>query len=233
MITQRNKDDRGHTQTDWLNGRHTFSFGGYFDPNHMGFGALRVINDDHIDPNAGFGEHPHRNMEIITYVINGELSHKDSMGHRATIVPGEVQIMSAGSGITHSEFNGSSTEDLHLLQIWIVPDEIGMKPSYQQKAFDFDSQSNTFITVASHDASDEALHIKQDAKLHIGKFDTGKETTITIQKNRKYWLQIATGEATINTLNGTSGDGFSIENENVLTIQPTQRSEILLFDLPQ
>ena len=233
MQVKRNRNERGPTETGWLKSQHTFSFGHYHDPKHMGFGPLRVINEDRVIPGAGFGTHPHSNMEIITYVLDGELAHKDSMGNGSAIKTGDVQLMSAGTGVTHSEFNGSDTEEVHFLQIWIMPDIENTTPGYQQKSFDQSEIKNQFRVVVSKDGEDGSLIAKQDARLLIGKFEEDFETTFKGEKNRNYWVQIASGQALINGEEASVGDGFAIQNEDNIMVKAVTDSEIILFDLTQ
>ncbi len=233
MLTKRYRDERGPTEAGWLQSMHSFSFGQYYDPAHMGFGPLRVINEDHIIPGAGFGMHPHANMEIITYVIKGELAHKDSMGNGSVIRPGDIQIMSAGTGVAHSEFNNSDDNGVHLLQIWIMPGEQNVKPNYQQKAFDAADLQNRFHTVIAPDDADGALVIRQDARMLAGRFDENVEVTLPIDASRKYWLQVAQGIAEINGEKASAGDGIAIEKEQTITVKSVTQSEILVFDLPK
>ncbi len=233
MIIKRHRDDRGPTDGVWLKSMHTFSFGHYHDPDHMGFGPLRVINDDHVIPGAGFGTHAHSNMEIISYVISGELAHKDSMGNGSSIHAGDIQLMSAGTGVTHSEFNGSKEEEVHFLQIWIMPDVQHTKPGYQQKTFDPSEMKNAFRVVVSPDGQDGSLMIKQDAKLFSGKFDENAEGKFEVQSDRKYWIQMVQGIAEVNGHEARAGDGFAIAGEDKITFKSSTNSEVLLFDLPQ
>jgi redox-sensitive bicupin YhaK (pirin superfamily) len=232
MLTKRYRDERGPTDAGWLKSMHSFSFGHYQDPDHMGFGPLRVINEDRVVPGAGFGAHPHSNMEIISYVLKGELAHKDSMGNGSTIKPGDIQIMSAGSGITHSEYNGSDSNEVHFLQIWIMPNVENEAPDYQQKTFDQGDLNNQFRVVISPDGENGSLTIKQDARMLVGKFDEGIATVFKTQAGRRYWIQIAQGMADVNGEKGASGDGFAIETENEIIIKANTDAEILLFDLP-
>ncbi len=232
MITKRYRDERGPTDAGWLKSMHTFSFGHYQDPAHMGFGPLRVINEDRVIPGAGFGAHPHSNMEIISYVLDGALAHKDSMGNGSTIKPGDIQIMSAGKGVTHSEFNASDSDEVHFLQIWIMPDVANENPDYQQKSFDPEEMHNQFRVVISPKGEDESLTIKQDAKMLSGRFDEGAELSVPLQSNRKYWLQVAKGIAELNGEKASAGDGFAISEEDAISLKSVTESEILLFDLP-
>jgi len=231
MQIKRDRNDRGPTDAGWLKSMHTFSFGQYHDPNHMGFGPLRVINDDRVIPGAGFSTHPHSNMEIVSYVLSGELAHKDSMGNGSSIKPGEVQLMSAGSGVTHSEFNASSTDNVHFLQIWIMPNVENTKPGYQQKAFDAEEMQGKFRTVVSKDGEDGSLVAKQDARLLIGRFDADDSTNFETRTGRKYWLHVAKGKASVNGEKAAEGDGFAITNEAQIAIASETDSEVLLFEL--
>lgn len=233
MITKRDRNERGPTDAGWLKSMHSFSFGHYHDPDHMGFGPLRVINDDHVIPGAGFGEHPHSNMEIISYVISGELAHKDSMGNGSSIKPGDIQLMSAGTGVTHSEFNGSDTDEVHFLQIWIMPDVENTEPSYQQKSFDPAEMGDAFRVVVSPDGADGSLVIKQDARMLAGKFNEDVTAEFQTSVGRKYWLQMVQGLATVNGEEAKAGDGFAIEGESKITVKAETKTEVLLFDLPQ
>lgn len=233
MQVKRYRDDRGPTDAGWLKSMHTFSFGHYHDPEHMGFGSLRVINDDRVIPGAGFGTHAHSNMEIISYVLSGKLAHNDNMGNGSVIKSGDVQLMSAGTGVTHSEYNDSDTGQVHFLQIWIMPDVENTQPGYQQKSFDLDEMRNQFQVIVSADGADGSLVIKQDARLLIGKFDEDMEHEFATAKNRKYWLQIAKGNTTVNDEDAAAGDGFAIQGEDKIVIKTETASEILLFDLAQ
>jgi len=233
MQVKRDRNERGPTDAGWLKSMHTFSFGGYHDPAHTGFGALRVINDDRVIPGAGFGTHPHSNMEIISYVLSGELAHKDSMGNGSTIKPGDVQLMSAGTGVTHSEYNASDTENVHFLQIWIMPDEQNSEPGYQQKAFEQEDMQGKFRVVVSPNGEDGSLKVKQDAKLLIGRFAEGDAVDFKSKAGRKYWLHVASGMARVNGDMAKSGDGFAIEDEASIAIESHASSEILLFELAE
>jgi redox-sensitive bicupin YhaK (pirin superfamily) len=234
MFTVRKSSDRGSTGASWLKSQHSFSFSDYYDPQNMGFGPLRVINEDWVAPSSGFGMHPHKNMEIITYVLSGELSHKDSIGTGAAIRPGEIQMMSAGKGILHSEQNSSATDDVHLLQIWIMPNQMNGTPGYQQKTFPPEEMHNRLRLVVSPDGAEGSLLMKQDAKLFAAKIDAGKDILAPLQPERKYWLQIARGGLDIQGQKLESGDGLAIENEQtILKIAANQDAEVLLFDLPR
>src|SRR4051812_25104794 len=198
MITVRPGNERGHFNHDWLNTYHTFSFSGYRDPRHMGFRSLRVMNEDFVAPGQGFGTHPHDNMEIVTYVLEGALEHRDSMGNGEVLRPGEFQRMSAGTGITHSEFNPSATEPVHLYQIWLFPEQRGIEPSYEQKRFGEEERHNRLRLVASPDAAEGSLQIHQDARILLGNLDANQEVTHTLAENRHAWVQILRGEVDVN-----------------------------------
>jgi redox-sensitive bicupin YhaK (pirin superfamily) len=230
MITVRKAEERGHFDHGWLNTYHTFSFADYYDPKNMGFRSLRVINDDVVQPGYGFGTHPHRDMEIITYVLEGRLAHKDSMGNGSFITPGEVQRMSAGTGVRHSEANPSDVEPVHLLQIWIVPEREGITPSYEQKRFDREELSGKLRLVASPDADEGSVLIHQDVKLYTSLLDEGEDVTHTFARNRHGWVHVARGEAEVNGIPLKAGDGAAISNESAVTVRG-KGAEILLFDL--
>jgi redox-sensitive bicupin YhaK (pirin superfamily) len=229
MITIRKAEDRGHFNHGWLDTFHTFSFADYYDTEQMGFRALRVINDDRVEPGVGFGTHGHRDMEIITYVLDGELAHKDSMGNGSIIRPGEVQRMSAGTGVRHSEMNPSPAQWLHLLQIWILPARNGMTPSYEQKMFDKSERQGRLRLVASPDGADGSVTIHQDVRLYASLLD-GEEVSHTFAKGRFGWLHVARGNAVVNGVEMHAGDGAAIEDEASLTITG-DGAEVLLFDL--
>jgi quercetin 2,3-dioxygenase len=234
MITIRPANERGHFDHGWLNTYHTFSFADYYDPKHMHFRSLRVINDDRVAPGRGFGTHPHNDMEIVTYVLEGELAHKDSMGTGSTIVPGEVQRMSAGTGVLHSEFNHSKSDEVHLLQIWIMPEKRGIEPSYEQKFFADEEKLNRFRVVASRDGRDGSVKINQDASIQATLLEDGKSATYRLEKGRYAWIQVARGSVTLNgnTLNAGDGAGISEETEITLTGNSAgKKAEVLLFDL--
>jgi quercetin 2,3-dioxygenase len=231
MISIRRSSERGHFDFGWLDTYHTFSFGDYFDPKHSGLSVLRVINEDRVQPATGFPTHSHRNMEIITYVLEGQVEHRDSMGNLGHIRPGDVQRMSAGSGVTHSEYNASETEALHLLQIWILPDKEGIVPSYEQKNFPEKNRLNRWLLVASHDGEQGSVAIQQDAKIFVAHLNSSK-LTYTLQKSRCAWLQVARGEMTLDQHQLSAGDGASIRGEMALNAAASDSAEILLFDLP-
>lgn len=231
MITIRPRDTRGAANAGWLDSKHTFSFGHYHDPNHMGFRALRVINEDRVIPGAGFPTHGHQDMEIISYVLDGGLAHKDSTGTEAVIRPGEVQRMSAGTGIRHSEFNASPSEEVHLLQIWIMPQQSGITPSYEQKFFDNAEKLGKLRLVASPNGSEGAVAIHQDAKLYAGLIDPEHPAEHALPPGRRAYLHVARGAASLNGLEMAAGDGARIEGETGLHLKSGSSAEILLFDL--
>ncbi|MBP9854071.1 MAG: pirin family protein [Candidatus Omnitrophica bacterium] len=231
MITVRRANERGHANFGWLNSFHTFSFGEYHDPNHMSFRTLRVINDDTVQPANGFGEHPHRDMEIISYVIDGELEHKDSLGHGAVLKTGEVQAICAGTGITHSEFNPSKTKAVHFLQIWILPGKKGLKPRYQQEMLSRFKNDNGLTLFVSNREEDQCLIISQDAKIYHGKLKAGQSRKYQTSKDRGLWIQMINGNITVGENVISQGDGISIEQTTEFTLESISDSEFLLFDL--
>ena len=231
MIEQRLSEQRGLGDHGWLNSHHTFSFASYFDPKQVGFSDLLVINDDRVAASRGFGAHPHSNMEIISYVLEGELAHKDSMGTGSVIVPGDVQLMSAGSGVTHSEFNNSTTDGVHFLQIWIVPAENGTQPGYQQVSVaDADKRGNLRL-IASPTGGDNALRVRQDIKIYSGLFDGAEQQTIALDPERYAYIHVARGSVTVNGISFKAGDGARVRNEASLTFTDGDQAEVLLFDL--
>ncbi len=235
MINVRLAAERGTANFGWLDSRHTFSFGDYYDPKEMGFGPLRVINEDRVRPGAGFGTHAHQNMEIISYVLEGALEHKDSIGTGSVIRPGDVQIMSAGTGIRHSEFNHSVTEPVHFLQIWVVPDREGIAPRYEQKTFSDADKRGGLRLVGSPDGRDGSIVIYQDVELLATLLDAGEQVTHALRSGRKGWLQVARGAIAMNglDLDLAVGDGVALEGEPALTVTAkTDGTEILVFDLP-
>ena len=231
MITIRKAHERGHADHGWLDTWHTFSFSDYHDPEQMGYSSLRVINDDRVAPGAGFPTHPHRDMEIVTYVLSGALEHRDSMGNGTVIRPGEVQRMSAGTGIRHSEFNASPSEEVHLLQIWIMPEQKGITPSYEQKFFDAAEKLGKLRLVASPDGSEGSVIIHQDARLYAGLIDPGHPAEQGLPSGRRTYLHVARGAASLNGLEMSAGDGARIEDETELHLKSENSAEILLFDL--
>jgi quercetin 2,3-dioxygenase len=231
MITIRPSNERGGGKHGWLNTRHTFSFDQYYDPRFMGFRSLRVINEDVVAPAAGFPTHPHRDMEIITYILEGKLAHKDSLGTGSVILPGDGQRMTAGRGIRHSEINPSETDPVHLLQIWILPEKTGLEPSYEQKSFPDNEKRGKLRVIASRDGREGSVKINQDAQLYVTLLGSGDQVTHQFEKNRYGWLQVAKGAVELNGANLTQGDGAAISDEQNLTIKGTKDSEVLLFDL--
>jgi redox-sensitive bicupin YhaK (pirin superfamily) len=231
MINIRKAHERGHANHGWLDTWHTFSFADYHDPAQMGYSSLRVINDDRVAPSAGFPTHPHRDMEIITYVLSGALEHRDSMGNGAVIRPGEVQRMSAGSGITHSEFNASPSEEVHLLQIWILPDRTGLTPGYEQKFFSADEKRGKLRLVASPDGGDGSVTIHQDARLYAALIDPEHGVDYLLPPGRRAYLHVARGIARLGGEMLVAGDGARIENETGIHLKSDSSAEILLFDL--
>ncbi|MGL4618494.1 pirin family protein [Chroococcidiopsis sp.] len=231
MITLRQSQERGHANHGWLDSYHTFSFANYYDPSHMGFRSLRAINEDRVQPGKGFGTHGHRDMEILTYVLEGALEHKDSIGNGAIVRPGEVQRMSAGTGIMHSEFNSSATEPVHLLQIWILPDRQGLEPSYEQKAFSVAERQGKLRLIAAKDGRDGAVTIHQDVNLYSAILQPQDRVTYQLQPNRYAWLQVARGAVTLNGHSLNAGDGVATSGAELLKISSDRDAEILLFDL--
>jgi quercetin 2,3-dioxygenase len=235
MLTLRKAEERGHTDLGWLKSYHTFSFGGYADPNHMGFRSLRVINDDQVAPARGFGAHGHRDMEIVTYVLEGSLAHKDSMGEQHTLGPNEIQAMSAGSGVIHSEFNASDSTPTHLLQIWIMPATSDVDPSYQQFAYPPSEKRGALRLIAGpqRDASPRAAFIHQDAMMYAAVLGEGDSVTYAIPPGRHAWVQVATGDIDVNGVALKQGDGLAVSDESSLTLRgaAARDSEVLLFDL--
>jgi hypothetical protein len=230
MMTLRKANERGHAEHGWLDSYHSFSFADYYDPKWMGYRSLRVINDDLVMPGMGFGTHPHQNMEIITYVLSGQLEHKDSMGNGRIIRPGEVQYMSAGSGVRHSEFNPSKTEASHFLQIWIMPDAQGVKPGYAEKSLR-EAPTGKFHLVTSKAGRDGSIAIHQDADLWLVRLDAGQQVTQSLAPNRHAWLQVAEGEVVLNGKTLAAGDAAAINREARLELTANQASQVLLFDL--
>ncbi|MEM8637779.1 MAG: pirin family protein [Cyanobacteria bacterium P01_G01_bin.54] len=232
MLTIRKANERGVANFRWLNSHHSFSFGEYFDPNHMGFGHLRVINEDRVIAGEGFATHSHRDMEIITYVLDGALEHKDSIGNGSVIKPGDVQRMSAGTGIAHSEYNHSQAKGVHFLQIWIVPERKGLQPSYEQKYFDRASKQNQLRLVGSPDGREGSVVIHQDINLYAANLENGQTLTYGVEPQRQIWLQVAQGALTLNEQPLKAGDGVAIAAPETLTLNSNAAdTEFLLFDL--
>lgn len=233
MLTLRQGDQRGFADHGWLQSFHSFSFADYYDRAHMGFGPLRVINDDLIAPGRGFGMHGHRDMEIVTYVLEGELAHEDSLGNGASILPGDVQRMSAGRGIMHSEFNKAPDRRTHLLQIWIEPSERGLKPGYEQKNFSAADKRGRLRLVASPDGRDGSVTIHADASLFVGLFDGAEQVEQALDPARKGYLHVARGAVVVNGHPLQTGDALKLDGESQLTIEQGQQAEVLFFDLGQ
>jgi redox-sensitive bicupin YhaK (pirin superfamily) len=231
MITVRPAAERGHADHGWLDTYHTFSFADYYDPRHMGFRALRVINDDKVAAGRGFGMHPHRDMEIITYVLEGAVKHNDTMGTGSIIKPGEVQRMSAGRGVAHSEFNASHSDLLHLLQIWIQPSERGLTPSYEQKAFSAEEKRGKLRVVASPDGRDGSVTIHADALVYAGLFESGESAELALASERHAWVHVARGTVNVNGKALSAGDGAAITDESSVRFEGVDAGEVLLFDL--
>jgi redox-sensitive bicupin YhaK (pirin superfamily) len=229
MIEIRRAAERGHTRLAWLDSRHTFSFGQYYDPDHMGFRSLRVINDDRVTPGQGFSTHPHRDMEIITYVLDGALEHRDSLGNGSVIRPGEVQRMSAGTGSRHSEFNASRDDSVHFLQIWIVPDAMGLPPSYEQRAVP--TRGGALPLVASRDARNDSVTVHQDVDVYAGRLSPGTPVVQTLHPDRHAWIHVAHGRARLNDQPLETGDGAAVSGESSLRLAATEPTEVLIFDL--
>ena len=231
MITMRRSQERGKTKLEWLDSRHSFSFGDYYDAQHMGFSDLRVINEDRVDSGAGFPTHSHRDMEIITYVLEGALAHKDSTGTSSVIRVGDVQRMSAGTGISHSEYNASQTEPVHFLQIWIIPDETGLPPGYEQRAFSLEKNRGRWTLVASKQGRDESVTVHQDVDVWAARFSPGEQSSFPLKPSRSIWTQVARGTVTLNGVTLNAGDGAAVSQEEILEFKAVEDAEMLLFDL--
>ncbi|MBW4471623.1 MAG: pirin family protein [Stenomitos rutilans HA7619-LM2] len=231
MLTVRKAEDRGHANHGWLNSYHSFSFANYYDPQHMGFRSLRVINEDTIAAGEGFPTHPHRDMEIITYVVSGAVAHKDSIGNTETIGAGGIQRFSAGTGIAHSEFNPSHAEPLHLLQIWILPEQQGITPSYEQKEFPAETKRGQWRSLANREATEGAAKLHQDAALYATILEPGERLTYTLKADRHAWVQVVQGTVTLNGTVLDKGDAAAISQEAELAFEASTDAEILLFDL--
>lgn len=232
MMTIRCAGARGHADHGWLDSHHTFSFANYYDPAHMGFRALRVINEDRVSPGEGFGTHPHRDMEIVSYVLAGALSHRDSMGTGSKILPGDVQRMSAGTGVTHSEFNASASEPVHFLQIWLLPSEKGIKPSYEQKTFPDSEKRARLRLVASPDGAEGSVTLHTDARLYAGIFARGEQARLPLAPGRHAWVHVARGEVRVNGQDLCAGDGAALSGEDAVEVEGVEGSgEVLVFDL--
>jgi redox-sensitive bicupin YhaK (pirin superfamily) len=231
MITLRKSAERGHADHGWLNSHHSFSFADYYDPAHMGFGNLRVINEDRIAPGTGFGTHGHRDMEIISYVLEGELAHKDSIGNGAAIRPGEVQRMSAGRGILHSEYNHAPAATTHFLQIWILPDERGIDPGYEQKMFPAEDKRGRLRLVASPDAREGSVKLNADAAMYVGLFDGEERAELALDPKRLAYVHVARGEVQVNGQRLVAGDAAKLAAEDRLVLDRGQGAEVIVFDL--
>ncbi len=231
MISIRQSGDRGAVNMGWLDARHRFSFGSYYDPDHMGFGPLRVINEDRVQPAQGFGMHGHRDMEIITYIIEGALEHKDSMGNGSVIRRGDVQRMTAGTGVMHSEFNHSNDDLTHLLQIWILPERNGLQPGYEEKAFDEGDKRNRLLLIASQDSRNGSLKIHQDVDLYASILDGDAQVEHSFAAGRKGWIQVIRGQLNVNGSSLSAGDGAALDDAGSVTISAADESEFLLFDM--
>jgi len=228
----RRSGERGHADHGWLKSFHSFSFADYFDPEHVEFGPLRVINEDRVAPGAGFGTHGHRDMEIISYVLDGELAHKDSMGNGSTLRPGDVQRMSAGRGVLHSEFNPSDSRPVHFLQIWIQPNEQGVVPSYEEKAFPAADKQGRLRLIASPDRADGSVLIHQNARVYAGLFDPGQNATLEVQAGRRLYVHVAQGKIAANEVPLEAGDALKLTDTTSLRLQEGKGAEVLVFDLP-
>ncbi len=231
MLTIRHAAERGHADHGWLNSYHSFSFANYYDPAHMGFRNLRVINEDRVQPGGGFPTHPHRDMEIVSYVIEGALEHRDSMGNGSVIQPGDVQRMSAGTGVRHSEYNPSQTELVHFLQIWLLPSQTGVEPSYEQKRFTPQDKAGRLRLVASPDGRDGSVTIHSDAELYAGIFEQGESTEVRLAPGRHAWVQVVRGKVKVNGHELGAGDGAALSGEKLLRIEGVDSAEVLVFDL--
>ena len=232
MLALRKSTDRGHLNHGWLDTYHSFSFGDYYEASQMGFRALRVMNEDRVAAGQGFGMHPHRDMEIVTLVLSGALAHKDSLGHGETLRPGELQRMTAGTGIRHSEFNPSDTEPVHLYQVWILPRAAGLTPSYEQKAFDPAERAGRWQLVASPDGANGSLTIQQDAQILLADLAAGQELQRSIDAGRYAWLQVLRGSVEVNGLAVQTSDGLGVSDESQVNLRATNNAELMLFDLP-
>ena len=231
MMTIRHAAERGHADHGWLDSHHTFSFADYFDPAHMGFRSLRVINEDRVEPARGFGTHSHRDMEIVSYVIEGGLEHRDSMGTGSIIRPGDVQRMSAGTGVAHSEFNASKSDRVHFLQIWLMPSERGLKPSYEQKTFPPEQKRGRLRVVASPDGRDGSVTVHTDAVVHAGLFDAGESTELALGRGRHAWVHVVRGRVRVNGQELKAGDGAALSDEPAERVEGVEGGEVIVFDL--
>ena len=232
MLTLRPAAERGHYRIDWLNSNHTFSFGEYHDPAHMGISNLRVINEDTVAPGGGFATHAHSDMEIISYVLSGQLEHKDSMGNGSIIRPGDVQRMSAGTGVQHSEFNPSATESVHFLQIWLQPGKMGVEPDYEQKHFSENQRRGKLCLLVSPDGREDSISTYQNALIYGSLLKADEAVQYKLSDDRRAWVQVARGSITVNSIVLKEGDGAHIEKESLIRIEGKDNADALLFDLP-
>lgn len=232
MITLRKSEERGHANHGWLDSWHSFSFADYYDPQHMGFGPLRVINEDRVEAGAGFGTHGHRDMEIISYVLDGELAHKDNMGNGSVIRPGDVQRMSAGRGVMHSEFNHAQDRPTHFLQIWIEPDVFGIQPGYEEKRFDATEKRGRLRLIASSDGREGSVKVHQDANVYAGLFDGEEHASLTMPAGRRAYVHVARGDIEVNGQALRAGDALMAVDEPAIELANGRSAEVLLFDLP-
>jgi quercetin 2,3-dioxygenase len=232
MLEIRRAEDRGHADHGWLNSYHSFSFADYWDPRHVEFGALRVVNEDRVVPGAGFGTHGHRDMEILSYVLDGELAHKDSTGTSSVIRPGDLQRMSAGSGVMHSEFNNSQSKPVHFLQIWIQPDVAGIAPEYEQKYFAPEDKRGRLRLVASKDGADDSVRIHQAARVYAGLFDGAERATLEVTPGRRIYVHVARGRITANDVALGTGDALKLTDTGTLSLSKGAGAEVIVFDLP-
>ena len=232
MIEIRKSQDRGQADHGWLKSQHSFSFAGYFDPQHVEFGVLRVINEDRVAPGGGFGTHPHKDMEIISYVLSGELGHRDSIGNGSVIRPGDVQRMSAGTGVFHSEMNPSGTTPVHFLQIWIRPNQIGIAPGYEQKRFEEADKRGRLRLIASSDGAEGSVLIHQDARLYAGRFDGNEQATLDIDAGRRVYVHLVSGDLAVNGTVLSGGDALKLDEVDSLSLAQGRDAEVLVFDLP-
>jgi redox-sensitive bicupin YhaK (pirin superfamily) len=232
MITVRRAEDRGHADHGWLDSHHTFAFADYYDPAHMGFRNLRVINEDRVQPGQGFGTHPHRDMEIISYVLEGAIEHRDSMGNGSVIRPGDVQRMTAGTGVTHSEFNGSKQDVVHFLQIWILPAKRGIEPGYEQKTFSDEERAGRLRLVASPDGEGGSITLHADARLFSGRFGQGERARYDLAAGRHAWVQVTRGRVKVGGQELAAGDGAAVSDEAAVQLEGVDGAEVLVFDLP-
>ena len=231
MLIVRKSQDRGYADHGWLKSYHSFSFAGYRDAQFMGWGNLRVINEDRIEAGKGFGEHSHQNMEIISYVLSGELAHRDSLGNVKAIPPGDVQRMSAGTGVRHSEFNHASGQETHFLQIWLLPNQQNVQPSYEQKTIPAHKKQGALVLIASSEGQDNAVKIYADAKLYAGLFEPGDTAVLALEATRKAYVHLVKGELKVNNIHLTAGDALFVSAETSLTLTDGNRAEVLVFDL--